>query len=363
VGEPRRIRRIDRESAIIVRGAVIPPNVATLAQVSFHGVHCQACCDSFLGIGGISECLTGSHEFPNQTFVRFRSKPWITEPPQSASNDKIPAVRSGREIRLHPLQVWFSFERYCSHAELPSFEFTEFKGNGPLKASERSSFLCRSVRRLGRKPVLAHPGRMPFLIRSLTAIVVLLMVTPLQFACAQVATPSNESSISLYGGDRFGGSAVDATTHSSIHLQDGSSAAVALDLGLDPNRQIELFYSHQSTALTNVSLILHNYHIGGTVFFEELGRGPYVVGGIGGTTAEPGRSGLNSETFFSGNLGIGWMMPLGSHVGLRFEARGYGIVLRNNGTLFCGGSAGCTVSIKGSALYQGELLGGLSFRF
>jgi hypothetical protein len=197
----------------------------------------------------------------------------------------------------------------------------------------------------------------------LTAILALLLVAPLQFARAQVASLRNESSISLYGGDRFGGSAVDSTTGSSIHLQDGSSVAVALDLGLDPNRQIELFYSHQSTALTNLSLVLYNYHIGGTVFFEELGRGPYVVGGIGGTTAKPGRSGLNSETFFSGNLGIGWMMPLGSHVGLRFEARGYGIVLKNNSALFCGGSAGCIVSIKGSALYQGEVLGGLSFRF
>jgi hypothetical protein len=199
--------------------------------------------------------------------------------------------------------------------------------------------------------------------RWLTAILILLIVAPLQTARAQVASFRNESSISLYGGDRFGGSAVDSTTHSSIQLQNGSSVVVALDLGLDPNRQIELFYSHQSTALTNLNLILYNYHIGGTVFFEELGRGPYVVGGIGGTTANPGRSGLNSETFFSGNLGIGWMMPLGANVGLRFEARGYGIVLKNNGTLFCGGSAGCTVSIKGSALYQGEVLGGLSFRF
>ena len=211
-----------------------------------------------------------------------------------------------------------------------------------------------------------------FLLRWLTAILAVFMVAPLQYACAQTAAAKNESSISFYGGDRFGGSARDSTTNSSIDLQNGSSFAVALDIGLDPNRQVELFYSRQNTALTsgafssqakNIGLTLYNYQIGGTVFIEELGRGPYVMGGIGGTTATPNRSGLNSETFFSGNLGIGWMVPLGAHVGLRFEARGYGILLKNNSALFCGGTAGCTVAIKGSGLFQGEVLGGLSVRF
>jgi hypothetical protein len=208
--------------------------------------------------------------------------------------------------------------------------------------------------------------------RWLTVILAVLMAAPLQYGRAQTATAKNESSITLYGGDRFGGSATDSTTNSSISLQNGSSFAVALDIGLDPNRQVELFYSHQNTALTsgafssqakNFGLTLNNYHVGGTVFIEEMGRGPYVMGGIGGTTAIPDRSGLNSETFFSGNLGIGLMVPLGAHVGLRFEARGYGILLKNNSALFCGGTAGCTVAIKGSGLFEGEVLGGLSVRF
>jgi hypothetical protein len=204
------------------------------------------------------------------------------------------------------------------------------------------------------------------------AILAGLMIAPLHYARAQVAPAKNDSSVSLYGGDRFGGSATDSTSNSSIRLQNGSSFAVAVDIGLDPNRQVEFFYSHQTTALTsgafssqakNIGLVLHNYHLGGTVFIEELGRGPYVMGGIGGTTAKPDRNGLNSETFFSGNLGVGWMVPLGAHIGLRFEARGYGILLKNNSALFCGGTAGCTIAIKGSGLFEGEVLAGLSFRF
>jgi hypothetical protein len=87
------------------------------------------------------------------------------------------------------------------------------------------------------------------------------------------------------------------------------------------------------------------------------------MGGLGATTAKPDRGGLNSETFFSGNLGIGWMVPLGAHVGLRFEARGYGILLNNHSAVFCGGTVGCTVAIKGTGLFEGEVLAGLSMRF
>jgi hypothetical protein len=105
------------------------------------------------------------------------------------------------------------------------------------------------------------------------------------------------------------------------------------------------------------------YHIGGTYFFERTSRGGYVVGGIGATRANPGLSGLSSETKASMNLGVGFMLPLGDRLGLRFEARGYATLLNNNGSLFCGSNSGCVVSINGTALYQGEVLVGLSGRF
>jgi hypothetical protein len=184
------------------------------------------------------------------------------------------------------------------------------------------------------------------------------------------AKPVKENSVTVYGGYRFGGTLTEATTNTSIDLKNDTSAALAVDIGLDAQTQIQLFYSRQNTALTsgafspqvnNIDLTLHNYHIGGTYFFDRVGQGLYVMGGIGGTTARPDRAGLNSETFLSGNLGIGWMVPLGRRAGLRFEARGYGILVNNNSALFCSG--GCVVSIKGDAIYQGEALVGLSIRF
>jgi Outer membrane protein beta-barrel domain len=206
-----------------------------------------------------------------------------------------------------------------------------------------------------------------------TALLTLLMAAPVQHAHAQDDSAArNRSSFTVYGGDRFAGSVRDSTTDSTINLRNGSSFALALDIGLDQNNQIEVFYSQQNSALTsgafsskanNIGLTLYNYQIGGTDFIEEVGRGLYVVGGLGGTTVKPDRSDLNSETFFSGNVGIGWMVPIGAHVGLRFEARGYGILLNNKSAVFCGGAAGCTIAIKGNAVFQGEALAGISARF
>ena len=50
----------------------------------------------------------------------------------------------------------------------------------------------------------------------------------------------------------------------------------------------------------------------------------------------PSVSDLSSETRLSLNAGIGYMIPLGKHFGIRFEARGYATLLNNNGGIFCG---------------------------
>jgi hypothetical protein len=211
-------------------------------------------------------------------------------------------------------------------------------------------------------------------LRKLIGVLAAISIAPLQYSHAQSDPVGKfENGVTIYGGFRFGGSVTDSTNNDTVDFASGSSFAVAGDIGLDPNRQIELFYSQQHTALTsgafspqanNVGLTLHNYQIGGTNYIDETGHGLYVMGGLGGTTAKPDAAGLNSETFFSGNLGVGWMIPLGPHAGLRLEARGYAILLNDNsGSLFCGGRAGCTFTLKGNALFEGEVLAGISARF
>jgi hypothetical protein len=187
------------------------------------------------------------------------------------------------------------------------------------------------------------------------------------------AKSETESSITVYGGYRTSNQLTETTTGQSVSIHDAASYALALDFGLDRKSQVEFFYSGQktemssggfSTAANNQSLRIEYYHFGGTYFFDGLGAGGYVVGGIGATVATPEGEGLSSVTKPSLNLGVGYMLPLGKNFGLRFEARGYGTLLNNSGGLFCGGNTGgCVVSIKGNALYQGEALIGLSGRF
>jgi hypothetical protein len=61
------------------------------------------------------------------------------------------------------------------------------------------------------------------------------------------------------------------------------------------------------------------------------------------------------------NLGIGYQLPLGERVALRFEARGYATLVDSDSALFCSG--GCVVSIKGDTVTQGDILLGLTFRY
>jgi hypothetical protein len=222
----------------------------------------------------------------------------------------------------------------------------------------------------GRAPVL---GR---ILRSTTLGLVALVLSGIPFsAWAQEAYASQmkkESSLTLYGGWRFGGSLDDETTGKSWDLKDAASYAMALDIGLDPRAQLQFFVSRQNSALkandfaptvNDIGLNITYFHVGGTYYLSRAGQGGYVVGGLGATYFEPDDDRLNSETKFSLNLGGGYMVPLGKHVGLRLEARAFVTLLNNSGGLFCGNSAGCVVHIQGDTLVQGDVMAGLSVRF
>jgi hypothetical protein len=189
-------------------------------------------------------------------------------------------------------------------------------------------------------------------------------------AHAQSAGEKTESGLTVYGGYRFGGGFTDVTTGKTWELTEGPSFAVAADFGIDRKTQWQLFISHRNSALKasgfspaadNIGLGITYYQVGGTYFFEEVGKGGYLVGGLGLTTFSPKSAGLTSETRGSLNLGIGFMAPLGRHVALKVEFRGYATLVNSSSSVFCSG--GCVVQISGSTVTQGELLAGIAARF
>jgi hypothetical protein len=193
-------------------------------------------------------------------------------------------------------------------------------------------------------------------------------------ALAQTATPgapASENDLTVYGGYRFGGGFTDVTTGKTWELTDGPAYAVAADFAIDRKTQWEVFVSHRNSTLKasgfspvadNIALGITYYHLGGTYFFDqEVGRGGYVVGGLGLTNFSPSQSGLSSETRFSFNVGVGYMVPLAKRVAFKIEGRGYVTLVDSTGGFFCSG--GCVVQIKGTTFTQGEVLAGIAARF
>lgn len=201
---------------------------------------------------------------------------------------------------------------------------------------------------------------------------VILAGLTLLFAQASTAQTSTTTSITTYGGYRSGGSLQEGSSpNASLDLKGNGAVSFSIDRVIDSKRQVQVFFSQQdsefppsgaSTSATAVPLTVSYLHLGGTNFIEDdVGRGVYVVGGLGITRLSPGRSGLSAEIRPSLNLGVGYQWPLATSVALRFELRGYFTAINSNSSLFCSG--GCVLRVKGDTLTQGEALLGLSVGF
>ena len=204
------------------------------------------------------------------------------------------------------------------------------------------------------------------------AVATLAAATP-QAARAQAASPgapATENDVTVYAGYRFGGNFTDITTGKTWDVTEGPAFSLAADFGIDSRTQWELFVSHRNASLRasgfspaadNIRLGITYYHVGGTYFFDqEVGKGGYVVGGVGLTNFSPGAD-LSTETRFSLNVGIGYFVPLTKHVALKLEGRGYATLVNSSSAFFCSG--GCVVQIKGTTFTQAEALAGIAARF
>jgi hypothetical protein len=209
-------------------------------------------------------------------------------------------------------------------------------------------------------------GPIRLIARSLVGLAATLVaVTP---SLASEPTLLLGNGFTVYGGYQFGGSFTDQTSNETVDLREGGSFGASLDIPLDDSTEFQVFYNHQSTQFSpwpypnsSDQLRLDYLHVGGTYFPDGLGRGVYVVGGVGVTRMAPGAAGFDAATRISMNIGVGYLVPLSKNVGVRFEARGYATAVGSATSIFCSG--GCVASLTASAVSQGELLIGLSAHF
>jgi len=198
----------------------------------------------------------------------------------------------------------------------------------------------------------------------------MLRLLVLTLLCATLLPQSAIAAMEItpMAGYRFGGG-FEKEDGSSLDLEEGGSGALAIDFDYRGNSQIELFWSHHESALTDgangqiFGLDVDYLHIGGTTLYPqgEAPVVPYIVGGLGVTRFDPEGSG-GSETRFSISLGGGVRYFPFEHIGLRAEGRGYGTLFPDSGAVFCGNGA-CKVFVEGTAMFQFEGLAGVIVRF
>jgi hypothetical protein len=193
-------------------------------------------------------------------------------------------------------------------------------------------------------------------------------------ALGAVQPAAAQYGITLYGGVRASSGFEQVNPpNNPVDMRSSAAGSIGIDWPYDASRQFQLLLSVQRTQLelgtaappggpTEMPLQVGYIHVGGLNFFEgQLGRGPYVVGGLGATMLNPNLPGTSSRVRPSFNVGIGYQWPLSGSLALRSELRGYITAINSSGSFFCSG--GCVVQIQSAVMTQFEAMLGLTFGF
>lgn len=187
-----------------------------------------------------------------------------------------------------------------------------------------------------------------------------------------VADDNLNLEVTPFGGYRFGGTFEFTDSQDAYRLDDSPSFGLILNLREQANTQWELFYSNQSTDAKlrssaqlqpSVSVDSHVLQLGGTYQGRYGPLRPYVALTVGGTHV---KTNADSDTFFSGSIGLGVQVNPDARLGLRLEARAYGTLTSSSTDLFCRTGPDeniCAVRVDGDVLSQFETFAGLVFRF
>jgi hypothetical protein len=191
-------------------------------------------------------------------------------------------------------------------------------------------------------------------------------------SAASAADDNQRFEITPIGGYRLGGTFEIEASDASYEIQDSASFGLILNLRDREDTQWELLFSRQNSearlesgAGTQplVDLELQVLQIGGTYQGQGDKVRPYVAATLGGTRIV---TEADSDSFFSGSIGVGLQIRPLSRLGIRLEARAYGTLTDSNTDLFCRTGPDlsiCAVRVDGNLLTQIETFAGVVFRF
>ncbi len=188
-------------------------------------------------------------------------------------------------------------------------------------------------------------------------------------------TAPGKFELTPFGGYRFGGSLELEESPDGYDFNDAASFGLIVNFPHRTNTRWEILYSQQSTEAeftgvtindTEIDVDLHVLQLGGTYQFEGDKVVPYLAATIGATHAKVSGSSSESDTFWSGSIGLGILMSPNTRVGLRLEARAYGTFTNSSTDLLCASGpsgAGCAIKASGDIITQIETFAGVVFRF
>jgi hypothetical protein len=197
---------------------------------------------------------------------------------------------------------------------------------------------------------------------------------------AGIASAAGAQTIEItpLAGFRFGGGNVNTNPHgefepgASFELDDSASFGVHVGYQLGGG-ELELVYARQETQLQwdepfqgipVYDLAVEIWQLAGNYYFlDELSRvRPYLGVGLGLTRLLPKPPALTDETRFSASFAGGAKLRLGSHFGLRGEARGFFTVFGSDSDRLCT-PATCAGPGLSQLMTQVDLRAGLILAF
>jgi hypothetical protein len=172
-----------------------------------------------------------------------------------------------------------------------------------------------------------------------------------------------------FAGFQFGGRVYSPAYQASFSLHESADFGATLDVPVAPRWRLEVLYSRQKTELRprtsrapRFAQTVEHYMAG--IVEEPESDGPirfFGVALLGATRLDPGVGGTDSEVRFALGLSLGAKVLASTHLGFRFEARGFYTVVESGGGLYCRG--GCLFTFSGSGIGQGDVTAGLILRF
>jgi len=190
-----------------------------------------------------------------------------------------------------------------------------------------------------------------------------------------VSTNTYSVEITPLFGYRTGGEFIDKTTNKEHNIDSSESYGVIIGFPYEYGKNIEIYYSHQSsdlsslsfaqtttTSTVNIPLTIDYLHVGGTAPISDNEKlKTFVSGGLGFTYMSPDFPDTQSDLRASFSIGIGLKWPITDNVALRLETRALATLFNSNSAIFCNG--GCSIAVSGNLFLQGEVFAGLAIKF